>query len=99
MKLVFKKIIIFKKPLVIIGDSVLELKSGKYIFEEFKKYLNKNNFINKDWNSLNFLPTNAATVGLIDLQLISKENEEKIIFLKNWKTMSLNYCIYWDQII
>ena len=77
-----KKLLSSKKPLVIIGESALELKSGKYIFEEFKKYLNKNNFINKDWNSLNFLPQNASTVGLIDLQLISKENEEKKSFFE-----------------
>ena len=32
-----KKLLSSKKPLVIIGESALELKSGKYIFEEFKK--------------------------------------------------------------
>ena len=27
-----------KKPIIIIGESALELKSGKYIFEEFKRF-------------------------------------------------------------
>ena len=54
-----RKLLSSKKPIVIIGESALELKSGKYIFEEFKKFLKKNNFINKDWNAFNFLPQNA----------------------------------------
>ena len=36
-----KKLLTSKKPIVIIGESVLELKSGKYIFEEIKNFLNK----------------------------------------------------------
>ena len=42
-----KKLLSSKKPIVIIGESALELKSGKYIVEEFKKFLVKNNFIKK----------------------------------------------------
>ena len=74
------KLKVSKKPIVIVGESALELKSGKYIFEEFKKFFKKNNFLNKDWNALNFLPQNASTVGLIDLKIISKEDEEKFTF-------------------
>ena len=33
-----KKLLISKKPVIIIGESALELKSGKYIFEEIKKF-------------------------------------------------------------
>ena len=33
-----KKILLAKKPIIIIGESALELKSGKYIFEELKKF-------------------------------------------------------------
>ena len=44
-----------KKPLVIIGQAALNLKSGKYIFEEMKKYLTSINKITDDWNSLNIL--------------------------------------------
>ena len=71
-----KKLLSSKKPIIIIGESALELKSGKYIIEGFKNFL-KNNFINKDWNSFNFLPQNASTVGLIDLKILSKNDEEK----------------------
>ncbi len=77
-----KKLISSKKPIVIIGESALEIESGKYIFEEFKTYLKKNGFITKDWNALNFLPQNASTVGLIDLKILSKESEENFSFFK-----------------
>ena len=80
-----KKLLSSKKPIIIIGESALELKSGKYIFEEFKKFLNKNNFINKEWNALNFLPQNASTVGLIDLKVLPKEDEEKNSFFEKLK--------------
>ena len=53
--------------------------------KKFKKFLKKNNFINKDWNAFNFLPQNASTVGLIDLKILSKENEEKIFFFEKLK--------------
>ena len=33
-----KKFLQSKKPIVIIGESALELSSGKYIFEEIKKF-------------------------------------------------------------
>ena len=75
-----KKIISSKKPLIIIGESTLELESAEYIVEGFKNFLKKNNHINKEWNALNFLPQNASTVGLIDLNILSKENEKKFFF-------------------
>ena len=68
--------------MVIIGESAAEIKSGKYVVEGFKKFLKKNNFINKDWNAFNFLPQNASTVGLIDLKILSKEDEEKNSFFE-----------------
>ena len=77
-----KKLLSSKKPIVIIGESALELKSGKYIFEELKNFLKKNKFISKDWNALNFLPQNASTVGLIDLKILPKEDEEKFSFFE-----------------
>ena len=63
-----------KKPLIIIGESALELKSGKYIFESIKKFLSDNNFINEKWNALNILIQNASSVGAIDLGFLNKEN-------------------------
>ena len=71
-----------KKPIIIIGESALGLKSGKYIFEEIKNFLKNNNFITKDWNALNFLPQNASTVGLIDLKILSEENEKNYSFFE-----------------
>ena len=68
------------KPIVIIGESALELKSGKYLFEGFKNFLKKNKFINNNWNAFNFLPQNASTVGLIDLKILSQEEAEKASF-------------------
>ena len=56
-----------KKPMIIIGQSILLSKSGKYIFESLKYFLNKNDKILKDWNSLNIISDNAATVGSLDL--------------------------------
>ena len=79
------KLLASKKPLIIIGESALELKSGKYIVEEFKKFLKKNNFISKDWNAFNVLPQNASTVGLIDLQVLPKNEEEKKLFFEKLK--------------
>ncbi len=80
-----KKLISSKKPMIIIGESALELKSGKYIIEEFKKFLKENNLITKEWNALNFLPQNASTVGLIDLKILAKEDEEKFTFFEKLK--------------
>ena len=74
-----------KKPVIIIGESALELKSGKYLIEGFKKFLKNNNFINKDWNAFNFLPQNASTVGLIDLKILSKEEDKRNSFFEKLK--------------
>ncbi len=71
-----KKILSSKKPVLIIGESALELKSGKYIFEEVKKFLIKNNFITDEWNALNVLAQNASTVGLIDLKILPNEKDD-----------------------
>ena len=74
-----------KKPVIIIGESALELKSGKYLIEGFKNFLKNNNFINKDWNAFNFLPQNASTVGLIDLKILSKEEDKRNSFFEKLK--------------
>ena len=58
-----------KKPLVILGQSALKTKSAKYIFESVKSFLKKNNKISHEWNSLNIISENAATVGSFDLGL------------------------------
>ena len=76
----YKKFSLSKKPLFIIGESALELKSGKYIFEELKNFLIKNNLIRNDWNALNVLVQNASTVGLIDLDIISNKKADFTFF-------------------
>ena len=68
-----KKLLSAKKPIIIIGESALELKSGKYIFEKLKSFLMTNNLINENWNSLNILSQNASTVGLLDLNILQTE--------------------------
>ena len=78
-----QKLLSAKKPIIIIGESALELKSGKYIFEELKKFLIKNNFINKNWNALNILIQNASTVGLLDLKILSNEKKNDFTFFEN----------------
>ncbi len=74
-----------KKPVIIIGESALELKSGKYLIQGFKKFLKNNNFINKDWNAFNFLPQNASTVGLIDLKILPEEEDKRNSFFEKLK--------------
>jgi NADH-quinone oxidoreductase subunit G len=75
-----KKILSSKKPIIIIGESALELQSGKYIFEELKNYLMNNNFINEEWNALNVLVQNASTVGLLDFKMLSQQDDNNFIF-------------------
>ena len=80
-----QKLLSAKKPLIIIGESALELKTGGYIFEEFKKFLKKNNFINENWNGLNILVQNASTVGLIDLKILQDKKEKSLSFFDDLK--------------
>ena len=68
---IFKDI---SKPIVIMGESILQLKSGGSIFEETKNFLFKNNFITEKWNALNVLIQNASTVGNFDLNLVDNRN-------------------------
>tara|TARA_B100001123_G_scaffold411957_1_gene508671 strand:+ start:75 stop:2105 length:2031 start_codon:yes stop_codon:yes gene_type:complete len=71
-----------KKPLIIIGNSVLNSKSGKYVFEEMKKYLTSRNKISDEWNSLNILSKDASTVGSNDLNIISSTDSQNVVLTK-----------------
>jgi NADH-quinone oxidoreductase subunit G len=74
------KISLAKKPIFIIGESALELKSGQYLFEELKNFLLKKNFINNNWNALNILVQNASTVGLLDLEMMLFQRDNNFLF-------------------
>ena len=70
-----KKILDAKKPMVILGESFLNNKSARYLFSSLKEFLYKNNKFTNDWNPLNILTSNAATVGSFDLDIIDNNNE------------------------
>ncbi len=74
-----------KKPIVIIGQSALISQSGKYIFESIKFYLNKNNKILENWNSLNIISESASIIGSFDLGIYKTSNglNQVLIDLKN----------------
>ena len=95
-----EKIINSVKPVIIIGNSALRQRSGKYIFEEFKNFLNKNNKITRKWNSLNLLSTDASAVGLYDLNLFSSNNGRNILLEKiNEKSIDLLFLVGQDKLI
>ena len=71
-----------KHPVVIIGESALEIKSGQYILEGIKKFLFRNNFINDKWNAFNILTQNASTIGAMDLNFFSTEENNNFIFFQ-----------------
>ncbi len=85
-----KEIIESKKPMIVFGESFFKIKSASYLFNLSKKFLSKNNKLNNDWNPINILSVDAATVGNLDLDIIDKsnkildelhENKFEIIFL------------------
>ena len=95
-----KKIINSLKPIIIIGNSALKQSSGKYIFEEFKNFLIKNDKITSKWNSLNLLSTDASAVGLYDLNLFSSNNGRNILLEKiNEKSIDLLFLVGQDKLI
>jgi len=86
-----KKLLLAKKPIIIIGESALELKSGKYIFEELKSFLIENNLINKEWNALNILTQNASTVGLLDLNILPDQKGDNFSFFENLENKKFKF--------
>ena len=63
-----------KKPMIIIGQSILKGKNAQYIFESINNFLLKNNKITKEWNSLNIISNHASTVGNYDLGIYKNNN-------------------------
>ena len=76
-----------KKPLIIIGESALELNSGGFIFEELKNFLYQKKLISEKWNALNILIQNASTVGALDLNILNNKQNNFEFFdnIKNKK--------------
>ena len=70
-----KDIIDSQKPLIIFGESFLRSKSAEFLFSSFKNFLLNNNKFTDDWSPFNFLPSDAATVGSLDLDIIDPSNE------------------------
>jgi len=70
-----KSIIDSKKPMIIFGESFLKTKSAEYLFKSFKQFLISKNKFNNEWNPLNIISTDAATVGNLDLDIINQTNE------------------------
>ena len=79
-----KEILNSKKPLIILGESLLRSKSSKFIFYSIKEFLKNNNKFSNEWNPFNVLSNDAATVGNFDLDLI-KEDNSLLESLKNHK--------------
>ena len=52
----------------------MRLNSSEFLFNKTKEFLVKNDKITDEWNALNILSTDAATVGNIDLGIINNEN-------------------------
>jgi len=96
----YQKIKKSKKPIIIIGESALEKKTGKYIFETIKSFLFKNNFIRKDWNSLNILNQHASRVGAFDLDVCSSSKNDNYTFFNKLENddFKLIYLLGFDNI-
>ena len=93
-----KKLLSSKKPIIIIGESALELKSGKFVFEKLKSFLINNNLINENWNSLNILTQNASTVGLLDLKILQTEMQNDFFTNLRNKKFKLLYLLGSDNL-
>tara|TARA_Y100001958_G_scaffold128466_1_gene96701 strand:- start:919 stop:2004 length:1086 start_codon:yes stop_codon:yes gene_type:complete len=79
-----------KKPMIILGESFLNLKLSKFLFNLIKNFLLKNEKFSENWNPLNILSSDAATVGNLDLDIINinrnlikelKENKFELLYL------------------
>jgi len=91
-----KDIIDAQKPLIIFGESFLRSKSAEFLFSSFKNFLLNNNKFTDDWNPLNFLPSDAATVGNLDLDIIDPSN--KLIKSLNENKFDLVFLIGQDNL-
>ena len=96
---VSKDIINSKKPMIILGESFLDTKSVNNLFYSLKNFLLQNNKFSNEWNPLNILSTDAATVGNLDLDIINEkenlikdlnENKFELIYLLGQDSLNFN---------
>jgi NADH-quinone oxidoreductase subunit G len=96
---VSKKILNAKKPMVILGDSFLNIKFANILFHSIKDFLFKNNKYTDQWNPLNILATDAATVGNLDLDIINEkedlindlnQNKFEVVYLLGQDNLNFN---------
>ncbi len=94
-----KEIISATKPMIIIGESLLKLNSSEQLFNLIKNFLKKNNKFTEDWNPLNLLSCDAATVGNFDLGILNNEknlleelksNKFEIVYLVGQDNLEFN---------
>ena len=63
-----------KKPMIILGESFLRLNSAEFLFDKITEFLKSNKKNSDEWNPLNILSCDAASVGNFDLGLINDKN-------------------------
>ncbi len=94
-----KDIISAKKPMIVIGETFLKINSAKHLFNLIKTFLKKNNKFTDNWNPLNILSCDAATVGNFDLGILNNEinlleelksNKFEIIYLVGQDNLEFN---------
>lgn len=90
---IYNSLKLAKKPIFIIGESGLS-SNGEYVLETIKKILKDNNFLNNNWNGLNVLHQNAASVGAIYLNLLKSNFLDKL----NDDNFKIVYLLGADQI-
>jgi len=96
---IYKEINQANKPLIIIGESFLKIKSADYLLNLLKKFLSENKKTTSEWNPLNILSVDAATVGNLDLDIVDEnnklfdelnENKFEIIYLLGQDNLDFN---------
>ncbi len=94
--IVSQKLLKAKKPMIILGESLLNSKSAEYIFNNLKEFLIKNQKINEDWHPLNLISVDAATVGNLDLDILCETRN--LIQDLNSNTFELVFLLGQDNI-
>tara|TARA_Y100001970_G_scaffold172565_1_gene210904 strand:- start:563 stop:2458 length:1896 start_codon:yes stop_codon:yes gene_type:complete len=70
-----KEILTSERPMIILGESFLNLNSAENLFYLLKNFLLENGKFSENWNPLNILSTDASRVGSLDLDIIDSSNK------------------------